>query len=31
VNLNGTYGLELPFVAKNSAPGATDSMTLAFT
>ena len=31
VNLDGTYGLELPFVAKNSAPGATDSMTLAFT
>ena len=31
VNLDGTYGLQLPFVAKNSAPGATDSMTLAFT
>jgi hypothetical protein len=31
VNLDGTYGLELPFVAKNSAPGVTDSMTLAFT
>jgi hypothetical protein len=30
VNLNGTYGLELPFVAKNSAPGVTDSMALAF-
>jgi hypothetical protein len=31
VNLDGTYGLQLPFVAKNAAPGATDSMTLAFT
>ena len=31
VNLDGTYGLQLPFVAKNSAPGATDSMSLAFT
>jgi hypothetical protein len=31
VNLDGTYGLQLPFVGKNSAPGATDSMTLAFT
>jgi len=30
VNLNGTYGLQLPFVAKNSAPGVTDSLTLAF-
>jgi len=31
VNLDGTYGLELPFVGKNSAPGATDSMTLTYT
>ena len=31
VNLDGTYGLELPFVAKNSAIGLTDSFTLAFT
>jgi hypothetical protein len=30
VNLDGTYGLQLPFVAKNSAPGVTDSLTLAF-
>lgn len=31
VNLDGTYGLQLPFVAMNSAIGATDSATLAFT
>ena len=31
VDLGGTYGLQLPFVGKNSAPGATDSMTLTFT
>jgi hypothetical protein len=31
VNLDGAYGLQLPFVGKNSAIGATDSMTLAFT
>ena len=30
VNLNGTYGLQLPFMAMNSAPGVTDSLTLAF-
>jgi len=31
VDLDGTFGLKLPFVAKNSAIGATDSFTLAFT
>ena len=31
VDLGGTCGLQLPFVGKNSAPGATDSMTLTFT
>ena len=31
VDLDGTCGLELPFVGKNSAIGVTDSMTLAFT
>ena len=31
VNLDKTRGLQLPFVGKNSAIGATDSMTLAFT
>ena len=31
VNLNGTYGLQLPFMGMNSAPGVTDSLTLAFT
>jgi len=31
VDLEGSWGLQLPFVAKNSAIGATDSMTLAFT
>jgi hypothetical protein len=31
VNLDGTWGLQLPFVGKNSAIGVTDSMTLAFT
>jgi hypothetical protein len=31
VNLDGTWGLELPFTGMNSTIGATDSMTLAFT
>jgi hypothetical protein len=31
VDLGGTWGLELPFMGMNSAIGATDSMTLAFT
>jgi hypothetical protein len=31
VDLDGTWGLELPFMGMNSTIGATDSMTLAFT